>query len=344
MRKFPYNISKGAIHVHTTFSDGTEDINSITKKAKKAGLDWIIVTDHNVMKVKDGVYNGILVICAEEITPQAANHYLAFRTDCEIKPDEKPEVNADAVRFHGGFGFQAHPDESSERKNNVKPLKWTNKKITGDGIEIWNRFSDWADELDESSFFTLAYGYLFRENLIKGPKKETLRYWDAVNNEVDYIYPALGGVDAHALKIKRFGITVTIFPYSYFFNTVTNILCLKDELKGSVAERKKTILNAVENGNNIIIDRKRCAHIPEIYIKNTRITAMPGEKITKDNNTVLHINSKKKCEIKIFQNGALIFETKSKTAEYKITEKGKYRTELSINGRPWVFSNPVKVN
>lgn len=344
MRKFPYNVSKGAIHIHSTFSDGTGNIDKITKAAKKAGLDWIIITDHNTMKVKDGMYNGVFVICAEEVTPQAANHYLAFRTDCEIQADEKPEVNVEAVRFHGGFGFQAHPDESSMRKNNVKPLKWTNKELTGDGIELWNRFSDWADSLDETDFFTLAYAYIFRENLIKGPKKDTLRYWDAVNNEVEYIYPALGGVDAHALKIKKYGITVTIFPYSYFFNTVTNIICLKDEISGSIEEKKKSILNAIESGNNIIIDRKRSRVIPEIYIQNTRITAAPGDKITKDNNTVLYVNSKKKCEIKVFLNGVLISETKSKSLEYKITEKGKYRIELSLNGRPWVFSNPVKVN
>ncbi len=41
---------KGAIHIHTTHSDGTSTIKEIAKAAKKAGLEWIIITDHNNLK------------------------------------------------------------------------------------------------------------------------------------------------------------------------------------------------------------------------------------------------------------------------------------------------------
>ena len=41
----------GAIHIHSLFSDGTGDLNTIVKAAKKSGLDWIIVTDHNTMEI-----------------------------------------------------------------------------------------------------------------------------------------------------------------------------------------------------------------------------------------------------------------------------------------------------
>ena len=42
-------ISKGAFHLHSTYSDGTGTIPEIVRDAKKAGLDWIIITDHNCL-------------------------------------------------------------------------------------------------------------------------------------------------------------------------------------------------------------------------------------------------------------------------------------------------------
>ena len=70
-----YN-SIGAIHIHSVYSDGTGNIDLISKAAKKAGLDWIIVTDHNSFDIEEGIYNGVYVIKGEEISPKNENHYL----------------------------------------------------------------------------------------------------------------------------------------------------------------------------------------------------------------------------------------------------------------------------
>lgn len=68
----------GAIHIHTKLSDGTGDINSISKAAKKAGLHWIVITDHNNFDIEEGFYNGVCVIKGEEISPCTSNHYIAL--------------------------------------------------------------------------------------------------------------------------------------------------------------------------------------------------------------------------------------------------------------------------
>ena len=67
----------GAIHIHSNHSDGTGDVNLITKAAKSAGLDWIIITDHNNFDIEEGIFNGIYVIKGEELSPaDNHNHYL----------------------------------------------------------------------------------------------------------------------------------------------------------------------------------------------------------------------------------------------------------------------------
>ena len=77
MAKYDY---KGAIHVHSTASDGTGDLNEIAQAANDAGLDFVLLTDTAGSKVDDGAekWNGsALIINGTEVTPQG-NHYIAF--------------------------------------------------------------------------------------------------------------------------------------------------------------------------------------------------------------------------------------------------------------------------
>ena len=40
-----YNYS-GNIHIHSSYSDGTGTIEEIANEANRAGLDFVIITDH----------------------------------------------------------------------------------------------------------------------------------------------------------------------------------------------------------------------------------------------------------------------------------------------------------
>ena len=111
---------RGAIHIHTLKSDGCGDIESITKAAKKAGLSWIIITDHNYYDNEEGIYNGVYVIKGEEISPKKENHYLALGINNQIELNDNPQTYIDEVRKQNGFGFAAHPDECVERKNTLQ--------------------------------------------------------------------------------------------------------------------------------------------------------------------------------------------------------------------------------
>ena len=331
----------GAIHIHTLHSDGTGDIDLITKTAKKAGLSWIVITDHNNFDVREGIINGVYVIKGEEISPQYGNHYLALGINKLINPSDNCHQNIDAVRYSGGFGFSAHPDESEMRNNSNKPLRWTDKNNIPDGIEIWNLFSQWGDKYNDKNIFTIAYSYLFKNKLITRPYRKTLDWWDKLNNEKETIVPAIAGSDAHALKIKKYIIPVSVLPYEYSFKTILNQINLKKPLDNDFETAKIQILNAVKNGNNIISNMSVCKNIPEIYISNNKCTAQSGEKIHLDPKTCINVECKNNITINIFKNGAKIYSLKSKQLRLQINEKGKYRVETEINGRGFAYSNPI---
>ena len=342
----------GAIHIHTKLSDGTEDVISVSRAAKKAGLDWIIVTDHNYIDAEEGFFNGVCVIKGQEISPHSENHYLVFGANEVIEPCDNPQIYIDKVRELGGFGFAAHPDEGIvigengniyPRKNSNHCIPWTDKNIKPDGIEIWNWFSNWADNYDDTTLLTKAYSFLFKHKIVKNPSPLTLSWWDSLNNERENIVPALGGVDAHALNITDYIVPLTVFPYLTCFKTVNNIINLKEPLSKDFNEAKKQILSAVTKGNNIIINKHTSDDIPEFSISNKDNIVYCGENINLEENTVLNIKTNKKTDIRILLNGKEIFKTQTKHDSIPIKEKGKYRAEFSYKGRGFAYTNPIVV-
>lgn len=332
----------GAIHIHSTFSDGSGDVDTISKAAKKAGLDWIIITDHNSLGIKEGFYKGVCVIKGEEISPKGANHYLALGINDTIEPTT-PSRYVSEVREQGGFGFVAHPDESQTRNNNHNPIRWLNKNIRPDGIEIWNWFSQWADNLNERNIFGLIYAFLFRNELVTSPSLETLEWWDKLNNENKNIIPAICGVDAHALKINKYILPVTIFPYEKMFKTLTNVLTFEEPLSENFNTRKSQILEAIKTGNNLIVNRNINTTLPEIGLTNKNLNFIGGRTYKLDDFTCLTIKTSEESLIKVIHNGKEFFSRMSCRCHLLLKEVGKYRVEIKSRNRGFVYTNPILV-
>ncbi len=47
-----YKDYKGAIHIHSRYSDGSGSLQEIVKSANLAGLDYLIITDHHTLRHK----------------------------------------------------------------------------------------------------------------------------------------------------------------------------------------------------------------------------------------------------------------------------------------------------
>ncbi|MDD3149240.1 MAG: PHP domain-containing protein [Candidatus Gastranaerophilales bacterium] len=335
----------GALHIHTSYSDGSSDIKNVAKEAKRAGLSWIIITDHNSLKGIDeeGWHDGLAVIVGNEISPKKGNHYLAFDTKTEISHEIGYENYIKEVNSQGGTGFIAHPDESDNRKNHFPPLKWENWDTKGfDGLEIWNWLSDWVDNYDSGKKFQ---HYFFKDRILKGPSKKTLEWWNKLNLDNPKIVPAIGGADTHALKYKFLGLNFEVFPYYNSFKTLSNVIYLDNELSKDFDTAKNQILTALKQGNNTIVNRtwNKNKKNPLFYIENKNVVGLPGETITYDNYTKAVVKLPHRAKIRLIYDGQLVWECEKEELLFEYLDKGKYRVEIYYKDYPWAFSNPINL-
>jgi hypothetical protein len=338
------HIYPGAIHIHTVHSDGTGTVEEVAQAAKEAGLSWIVITDHNNMDAQEGFYDDVCVIVGEEISPDDSNHYIALDIKQTISPDLHPRDFVQAVKNQGGFGFIAHPDESVDRQNSYPALRWTDWGMKNfGGIEIWNYMSDWVDYYNADVPQEALKALLFRNNILSGPTKQTMRWWDELNSETTDIIPAIGGVDVHAMEFQKSFLKLKIFPYKTTFDTVTNFLHFDEALPSDFASKKRAILGALKNGQNIIVNRTwaRKSKYPIFYVQNGYKKAFSGGAIELDAYTKLMVKLPQKAEIKIIYEGQLVWQTETDNLEFDKLDKGKYRLEAHYQGKPWIFSNPI---
>jgi len=184
----------GAYHVHTSRSDGAADTDHVAAAAARAGLQFVILTDHgDGMRPPDQpVYrHGVLCIDAVEISTDGG-HYVAL--DMPVAPyplgGAAAAVVEDVARL-GGFGVAAHPDSPKS------PLQWREAAAAIDGIEWLSADTEWRNE-SRRALTRAALGYLVRPGpalatLLDRPA--TLNRWDALVRTRRVV--ALAAQDAH---------------------------------------------------------------------------------------------------------------------------------------------------
>jgi len=187
---------RGAVHVHSTRSDGSGTIDEIAAAAARAGLGFVVVTDHGdgTRPVLAPAYrSGVLVIDGVEIST-THGHYLALglgQAPYRLAGDAA-DVVAD-VRRLGGFGIVAHPDSP-------KPaLSWRDWQAPIDGLEWFNLDSEWRDDAAPRLARALIY-YPLRPvpslALLAGDAGAMLPRWASLAARRRVI--GLAAIDAHA--------------------------------------------------------------------------------------------------------------------------------------------------
>ena len=131
---------RGAYHVHSTCSDGSAPAADIARAAARAGLDFVILTDHG-----DGTrtpeppryVENVLLIDGVEISTDDG-HLVALNLPQSPYPlAGEGRAVVDDVRRLGGMAVLAHPD--SPRVD----LAWHDASVQADGFEWINADSTW---------------------------------------------------------------------------------------------------------------------------------------------------------------------------------------------------------
>src|SRR6185503_7550754 len=134
---------RGAIHIHTRRSDGSGTVDDVARAASRAGLKFVILTDHGdgTREPDTPTYrNDVLCIDAVEIST-TNGHVVALglpRTPYSLGGEAR-DVVEDVERL-GGMAIAAHPFSPKPQ------LRWTESNVPVQGLEWVNADSEWRDE------------------------------------------------------------------------------------------------------------------------------------------------------------------------------------------------------
>jgi hypothetical protein len=239
----------GAYHVHTTRSDGADDKATVAAAARRAGLGFVIFTDHgDATRAPDppAYVEGVLCIDAVEISTNGG-HYVALGMPPAPYPlgGEAAAVVEDVARL-GGFGVAAHVDSTKHE------LAWQDWRAPIDAVEWLNADSEWRDESTVTLTRTLV-DYFVRPApalaAILDRPSATLDRWAELSRTRRVV--ALAALDAHGgVRTRLEGSSRLAAGPSYeaSFRTLSNRVVLDRPPAGDAAADARAVLEAIRQG------------------------------------------------------------------------------------------------
>jgi hypothetical protein len=132
---------RGAYHVHSRLSDGRWSPDEIASAAVRAGLQFVVLTDHNLIEIPPPRYvQGVLLVFATELsTPWG--HVVALGLRRGLGPTERNGNVMAQIHQQNGLALLAHP---VQKKN-----PWRNWRLAeeADGLELYSGDSLYRDAL-----------------------------------------------------------------------------------------------------------------------------------------------------------------------------------------------------
>lgn len=340
----------GAIHIHSTFSDGSGHYREIIKAASEVGLDYLLFSDHNTLEPKrlrlEGFHDGILVGIGYEINDaDTHNHLLAFELNKEIENGVGPIEYTRRVVEAGGWAVVAHPDERRNRFPQFPAYPWTAWESEDfQAIEIWNHLSEWMERLTRRNKIWL---YVNPRRSVIAPTAWTLQTWDRLNLKRKVV--GLGGVDAHAHHYPLWrNVDVAIFPYKVAFRSI-HVHVLLDEppeqTHGDVALQQ--LFAALRKGRIFIANRYLGqAHGFRFWAEDgdSGILYQMGDRLGSGSSVHFHtILPEDATHAFLVKNSQQVTKFRGRKSSFQSTGPGVYRVEVRRGRRAFIYSNPIVI-
>ena len=355
-------VVRGAMHAHTTNSDGTGTPDQVAGAAARAGLDFVVLTDHG-----DGTRapaaprysNGVLLIDGVEIST-TGGHYLALGLgQAPYRLAGEPRDVIEDVTRLGGFGIAAHPDSPKGE------LSWREWQAPFEGLEWLNADSAWRDETrDVLARAIVTYWWRRPEviaSLLDRPAT-TLARWDAVNKRRAVI--GVAGHDAHARMGPRGdwepgdgGYRLHMPSYESTFRAFSSSVDLAAPFTKRDADRDAvTLLDAIRAGRvTTVIDAiagpARLVFSASHAAGETPMGGQVGPGVGVSLSATL-VPETRGAELRMLKDGVVVARSSTArvaTAHAPQTPPAVYRVEAAWPGAPgspavpWVVGNPIRV-
>lgn len=349
----------GNLHVHTTYSDGSQPHDVVAAAAVRAGLDFLVITDHNVRVTGiEGAYQTrsggrVLLLTGEEVhdmlrRPQR-NHLLVYGAAemATSAQGQHPQALLDAVNEAGGCAFLAHPTDRKVAWINERSYRWDDWDIAGyAGLELWNYMSVTKYHMPD-----LARGLRMAfdpAGAMDGPEPEALALWDDLLRQGQRV-AVIGSADAHGTRYRLGPLRKTVFPYAFLFRCVNTHVLLEAPLSGSWQADAAAIYRAIALGHAFVgyglpADPRGFRFEARPAAEGAPVAIM-GDMVPLDQAAALHVTAPAPAHLRLIRDGAVVAEASGQTLTHRPDRPGAYRVEAwkSYRGRArgWVFSNPI---
>ena len=342
----------GAYHIHTTRSDGHGDKAAVAAAAARAGLKFVLLTDHG-----DGTrppdppeyVNGVLVLDGVEISTDDG-HYVALDMPRAPYPlGGSGDAVVEDVRRLGGFGIAAHPDSPKAA------LRWTETRAPIDGIEWINADSEWRDEPRRRlaragvPYFVRPEGSL--ATLLDRPS--TLDRWDALLRTQRVI--GLAAADAHGGPGQRvedqsrtFFTTIGIPSYEASFRELSVRAVLERRFSGNAVEDARALFGAIRKGSVFsVIDAVASPALLDFHAvpSGATVTLLARATLPPAGGQIVLLHD---GEVLGQATPMMAPSSPGSALRLEVVPKpGAYRVEVRLSGAPgeppvpWLVSNPI---
>ena len=324
----------GAVHIHTTHSDGALDVASVVDEGRAAGLDFLLVTDHNTLaaKAQEGYHEDLLLIVGTEVSTDTG-HILGFGFDPPAYrfPRRAIEVLRD-IHDLGGTAVVAHPTSPRDT------LAWADLSTPGAwGIEVLNGDTQWRMAgIPRMLLSGLLYPFnpqYALARLLTRPAAALL--WDELLARRHA--PGIVGVDAH-----------TRLPsYAAVFGVARNHVVLGAPLTGDGPRDAAAVTGALAAGRTYIgIDG--IAPVGGFFFtaeRGGRSWTM-GDTVAPHPDLALRAGGAAHPDAvyHLLQDGE-VTASAAGGLDVEVARAGVYRVEVMLPGWnvPWIMSNPIYV-
>ncbi|MHB0857765.1 MAG: CehA/McbA family metallohydrolase [Anaerolineae bacterium] len=340
----------GNLHMHTLYSDGTAGHRELAETAAKAGLDFIVVTDHNAYPAEHaGWYGDVLLMVGQELNSPhrvEVNHFLAIDADEDlVRYAADPQRLIARVREVDGAGFIAHPLERSGVLTHEPEINWVSWDVSGfDGLEIWNYMSEFKAYISD---VPRALLYAFWPKLaIRGPFPETLALWDRLLAQQPTA--AIGGSDAHGTLYRLGPLRRRVFPYLHLFRAVNTHVLVPSPWSGDAARDAAMVRVALQKGRSFVAyDGLAPACGFTFAAEHAGEACGMGDSAAARGLVRYRASTPAHARLRLLRDGQPVAETTGTALDYASPEPGVYRVEAyrryAGRERGWIFSNPIYV-
>jgi hypothetical protein len=335
----------GAFHVHTSASDGSANRAAIAEAARRAGLAFVIVTDHG-----DGTrtpaapeyINGVLCLDGVEIST-TGGHYAAVGMNQAPYPlgGEPGSVVEDVMRL----------GDSLKRE-----LAWSDWTLPIDGLEWINIDSEWRDETRAALARTL-FNYLVRPgpamaSILDRPVS-TLTRWDQLSRDRSVAglpgHDAHGGIGGADEGGRRYAI-LGVPSYEASFRAFSLHVMLDAPPSGAAGPDARRLLESIRARRAYtVLDGLAAPGILELSVREPDGTIHPMGSVVRPGPVRLSVRTSmpEGADLVILQNGAELSRQPGDTFDREIEGRGAVRVEVQMPGAPgippvpWLVSNPI---